>query len=671
MNKLFKDINYYGKKDKNVLKNFKINKKSNNLLFFLNVIYDDLSSFIDNLLNKFSDYDNILICINKKKLFMEKQILLDLIYISIDLLYINEFDNENYYYINFKNDTRNRKYINVNNLDYILEFFNRYNFLIENGYNSSLNEYEHFFEYLFLKYKKNVNQNKFLNFLQLGNKYYKLSIRKSIKIILEYINIVENYSKINRKKMDSITNRNTKYSNDKFLNLFVVKFNFYIYMDGDKYCKTQYHSSRDKINKDCRDENNCAFCRNLKKKGEKYKKIYFDIHTRKRNNQFIFKKDYFLKKHFKIGNKIYQFYFILNNFYLIDKIFKLININRLVGGSDKFKNNIFFDLIQNPDLNIIKDQLIFFNDKLYNYFSKNKLENDLYKNHKKYIKLIDKRKEELNELLESKKNKLRSGIYKNSSLLINGTIKFIFKNYDKPFTKNNKILYYKNKPLKLNSNIRIDEGNVLFYLTKNIFPNDKLNIIEIGFAHGISSLFIGEGIRKRYDKHWYENNPSNDSVPIIHKDGSRHIIIDPYQFDEEHKWKGIGYDNMKKAELPFDLRTNPDYLELPKLINQENLGNECHLFFIDGSHRFDYTLLNLFMADKLVKKNGYLVIDDGQMDIVRDAINYFITHYLHWKIINVVHFNMVIFKKIYDNNYKSSRILSDIYRNVFQKIKKK
>jgi hypothetical protein len=66
MNKLFKDVNYYGKKDNNVLEKFKINKKSNNLLYFLNVVYDDLNIFINDLSNKFSKHDNILICISKK-----------------------------------------------------------------------------------------------------------------------------------------------------------------------------------------------------------------------------------------------------------------------------------------------------------------------------------------------------------------------------------------------------------------------------------------------------------------------------------------------------------------------------------------------------------------------------------------------------------------------------
>ena len=662
MNNLLKDINYEGKKDNEIIKRFKINKNSKNLLYILNVI-DDLNIFINDFKNLIEKYDNILICLDKNNFFMEKQILLDYLYFNIELIYLKEFNEKSYYFIYFKKGQTTNKYINVNNIDYILEFFNRYNLLVKNNFNSTIDTHSSFFEYLFEKYKEKVEQDNFLELLEEFYYYNRKSVKKSIKIMLEYIDNLEKNKKINVKELNNITNKYTKYSDDKFLNLFVEIYKFYIYLDGDNKCKYLYNSNKNIINLNCDDLNRCDVCKNTKIKGYKYDKLYIDIHTRKKDFKYIFKPAFHLKKHVLIKNKVYQNFFVINNLYFIDKIFKLININSLLGGN---KNNFFFDLINNSNYKSITNQLVFFNDKLHQYINNNNLQNNIYQNTPKLLKLIKERVIDLEKILSSKKQKLNPSIYTEKNLFVNGTIKHIFDNFNKPFTKNNKIIYHDNKPLKLSSNIRIDEGNILFYLIKNIFPNEKLIVIEIGFAHGISALFIGEGIRKRYDNNWFKHNPNNDKIPLIHPDGSRHIIIDPFQFNNEHKWKGIGYQHMLNAELPIDLKTNPDYIELPKLIFQDNLNNKCHVMFIDGSHRFDYTLMNLFMADKLIKLNGYIIIDDGQMEIVRDAINYFITHYLHYEITNIVHNNMVFLKKVSVGNYKSSRDLSDYFRSIIK-----
>jgi predicted O-methyltransferase YrrM len=78
----------------------------------------------------------------------------------------------------------------------------------------------------------------------------------------------------------------------------------------------------------------------------------------------------------------------------------------------------------------------------------------------------------------------------------------------------------------LNStSITEDEG---LFLEKMIDEHGSLNTIEIGFAYGLSSLFICAALEKRNKAH--------------------HTIIDPSQ---KAVWNNIGVANLKRANIDF------------------------------------------------------------------------------------------------------------------------
>ena len=53
--------------------------------------------------------------------------------------------------------------------------------------------------------------------------------------------------------------------------------------------------------------------------------------------------------------------------------------------------------------------------------------------------------------------------------------------------------------------------------------------------------------------------------------------------------------------------------------------------FIDGWHTFDYTLVDFFYANLLLKINGFIIIDDVLHAGVKSCINYLTSNYKFYK----------------------------------------
>lgn len=141
--------------------------------------------------------------------------------------------------------------------------------------------------------------------------------------------------------------------------------------------------------------------------------------------------------------------------------------------------------------------------------------------------------------------------------------------------------------------------------------------LEIGMAFGMSTLGI--------------------LYALEGKDNARHFAIDPYQeraidyFDPskppptEKGHGGVGLAMVERAGLggwlEFDDR--PDYLALPDLVAQ---GRKFDLVFIDGYHTFDYTFVDYFFADLLLREGGYLVFDDWMLPPVHKVCWFLESH---------------------------------------------
>jgi len=291
---------------------------------------------------------------------------------------------------------------------------------------------------------------------------------------------------------------------------------------------------------------------------------------------------------------------------------------------------------------------------------------------------LEQRTRQLKNFLENqRKFRLSQRIYTNIDYLVNDTIKHIFVTNNDKYLKDqdgNVVTDYKHKkPQKLNSQIRIDEAFGIYTLIKNLKTSGPLIVVEIGFAYGISSLFIGEGIRQnsleKYKRFPHKEEFAKKSPPKKYDNGNRHIILDPFQYHPEHKWRGVGVKHMNQAQLPFDLRQQLSYIEMANLIDDEKLEGKCSVIFIDGAHAFDYTLMDLFLADKLLKIGGYIIIDDGQMEPVMQALAFCSLNYWHWKLESVIHGNIVIIKKMAIDKHTSGQNHNALFSKNYHKIK--
>ena len=138
-------------------------------------------------------------------------------------------------------------------------------------------------------------------------------------------------------------------------------------------------------------------------------------------------------------------------------------------------------------------------------------------------------------------------------------------------------------------------GSLLYHLVREYQPEKCL---EVGMAYGLSALHICQALS--------ENEKGT------------HIAIDPLQ--EKH-FKSIGLLNMERAGFSdlfsFHQQRSDDALAAFAL-----QGASFDLAFIDGSHLFDYVIVDFFYVDRMLAKNGLIVFDDLWMPAVRKAVSF-------------------------------------------------
>jgi predicted O-methyltransferase YrrM len=169
------------------------------------------------------------------------------------------------------------------------------------------------------------------------------------------------------------------------------------------------------------------------------------------------------------------------------------------------------------------------------------------------------------------------------------------------FTQNNKTI----KEVKIHSAIKKEEGNNIQYIIKKY----KLKkCLEVGMAFGISAFYILS---------------SNKNVSLI--------SIDPFQKDPK-QWNSMGLNLIKHLNLDEKHHFIEDlsYISLPKLLDSYG-KNYFDFIFIDGWHTFDYTLIDFFYADKLLRKDGVILIDDALHEGVKKFVKYIETNYKNYK----------------------------------------
>lgn len=162
------------------------------------------------------------------------------------------------------------------------------------------------------------------------------------------------------------------------------------------------------------------------------------------------------------------------------------------------------------------------------------------------------------------------------------------------------------------ASLRYEDGQALYRVVKE---SGAKNSLEVGMAYGVSSLFILQALK--------ENG------------GTYHASIDPWQ---EKWWQDIGLLNVQRGGFGdmHQLHRGPSYSVMPDLMKEER---RFDFIFIDGNHRFEYTLMDFMYADMLLNTGGYIMLHDPWLPSIRKVISFlitnrseayeFVTNYLH------------------------------------------
>ena len=137
--------------------------------------------------------------------------------------------------------------------------------------------------------------------------------------------------------------------------------------------------------------------------------------------------------------------------------------------------------------------------------------------------------------------------------------------------------------LACESGILPEEGEFLQDIVMKIRPKISL---EIGFAYGISALFICEALKK--------------------VKGEKHIVIDPKPYSS---YNGIGIRNIRKAKYDtlIEFIEAPSEMGLPDLLKK---GTRIDFAFVDGWHSFDHALVDFFYINRMLNVEGVIAFDD-------------------------------------------------------------
>ncbi|HXG85356.1 MAG TPA: class I SAM-dependent methyltransferase [Pyrinomonadaceae bacterium] len=128
-------------------------------------------------------------------------------------------------------------------------------------------------------------------------------------------------------------------------------------------------------------------------------------------------------------------------------------------------------------------------------------------------------------------------------------------------------------------------------------------VVEIGMAFGGSSLAILTALNQ------------------IGENGKL-ISIDPNQSTQ---WRNCGVVAVKKAgfENSHELIEKFDYIALPELLSR---GDTIDFAYIDGWHTFDYTLIDFWFIDKMLKAEGVVGFNDCHLTAVDRVIKFVLSH---------------------------------------------
>ncbi|MCX5771410.1 MAG: class I SAM-dependent methyltransferase [Candidatus Hydrogenedentes bacterium] len=147
------------------------------------------------------------------------------------------------------------------------------------------------------------------------------------------------------------------------------------------------------------------------------------------------------------------------------------------------------------------------------------------------------------------------------------------------------------------SSISRADGEAIYRVVRD---SGAVRTLETGMAYGLSSLFMLQAVK--------DNG------------GTQHVSMDPYQ---AAWWHNVGLANVERAGFAANHRffAAPSYNAMPELLKA---GERFDAIFIDGNHRFEYSLIDFIFGDQLLNKGGCLILHDPWMPSIRKAISFIV-----------------------------------------------
>ena len=127
-------------------------------------------------------------------------------------------------------------------------------------------------------------------------------------------------------------------------------------------------------------------------------------------------------------------------------------------------------------------------------------------------------------------------------------------------------------------------------------------VLEVGMASGTSTVVILSALAKTGD--------------------GTLTSIDPFQTTQ---FAGSGRERVRAMGFADRHRhlEQPDYLAMPQLLAA---GESFDFVLVDGYHSFDYTLVDVFFADLLLRTGGVLAVHDSSWPAVLKVLQFLETH---------------------------------------------
>jgi predicted O-methyltransferase YrrM len=151
--------------------------------------------------------------------------------------------------------------------------------------------------------------------------------------------------------------------------------------------------------------------------------------------------------------------------------------------------------------------------------------------------------------------------------------------------------------------------------------------LETGVAFGLSTLAICEALaggRKSTD---YADSADSGHSPVASRQSPITTDVKHYGVDPEQNTVhgGAALASLRRAGLDsvFELLEGPSHLMLPRLLEK---GVVLDLGFIDGWHTFDYSLLDFFYTDKMLRPGGVVLFHDRSWPSKQKVIRFIKTH---------------------------------------------